>query len=152
MGTSTRHHRLEGGDTIPIREEGTSAAIILIAGFLRHRIGPGIGQFAPKAIIAKQHVGDAFTFSGADPRGDECGGFIQLGVDDDRTPGEQQNDALRYPTAHVRDFSRVSAAECQGAGITIAFGIRRFPNSDDPDIPFVISLRAGSDEVEFHRG
>ena len=63
MVTSIRHHRLEGGDAIPIREEGTSAAIILIAGFLRHRIGPGIGQFALKAIIAKQHVGDAFAFS-----------------------------------------------------------------------------------------
>ena len=63
MGTSTRHHRLEGGDAIPIWKEGTGAAIILIAGFLRHRIRPGIGQFAPKAIIAKQHVGDAFAFS-----------------------------------------------------------------------------------------
>src|SRR6266699_2202461 len=104
MLTSTRHRRLEGGDAIPIREEGTSA------------------------------------------------GFIQLGVDDNRTPGEQQNDALRYPTAHVRDFSRAGAAECQGAGIAIAFGIRRFPNSDDPDIPFIMSLRAGPDEVELHRG
>ena len=63
MVTSTRHHRLEGRDAIPIREEGTSAAIILIAGFLRHSIRPGIGQFALKAIIAKQHVGEAFAFS-----------------------------------------------------------------------------------------
>src|SRR5258708_33915879 len=44
MATSTRHHRLERGDAIPIREEGTSAAIILIAAFLRHSIRPGIGQ------------------------------------------------------------------------------------------------------------
>src|SRR5438132_2498509 len=69
MVTSTRHHRLEGGDAIPIREEGTSAAIILIAGFLRHSIRPGIGQFALKAIIAKQHISDDFAFSFADPRG-----------------------------------------------------------------------------------
>ena len=63
MVTSTRYHRLEGGNAIPIREEGTSAAIILIAGFLRHRSRPGIGQFALKAIIAKQYVGDALAFS-----------------------------------------------------------------------------------------
>jgi hypothetical protein len=57
------HQRLEWGDAIPIREEGAGAAIILIAGFLRHSIRPGIGQFALKAIIAKQYVGDAFAFS-----------------------------------------------------------------------------------------
>ena len=62
MATSTRHHRLERGDAIPIREEGTSAAIILIAGFLRHSIRPGKGQFALKAIIAKEHVGEALAF------------------------------------------------------------------------------------------
>jgi hypothetical protein len=63
MVTLTRHQRLEGGDAIPIREEGASAAVILIARFLRHSIRPGIGQFALKAIIAKQHVGEAFAFS-----------------------------------------------------------------------------------------
>jgi hypothetical protein len=63
IDTSIGHHRLEGSDTIPIREEGTSAAVILITRLLRHRLWPGIGQFAPKAIITKQHVGDAFAFS-----------------------------------------------------------------------------------------
>jgi hypothetical protein len=63
MYASVQHYRLERSDTISIRKEGTSTTIILVAGFLRHRIRPGIGQFAPKAIIAKQHVGDAFAFS-----------------------------------------------------------------------------------------
>ncbi len=112
MNTSIQHHRLERGDTIPIREEGTRAAVILIARFLRHRLWPGIGQFAPKAIITKQHVGDAFAFSCANPGGNECRGLIQLGVDDYGTPREQQHDTFLYPAANVRDLCGVSTAEC----------------------------------------
>src|SRR5579859_815722 len=101
MANSIWRHRLEGGDTISIRKEGTSTTVILIAGFLCHRIWPGIGQFAPKAIVTKQHVGDSFAFSGTDPGGNECRGLIQLGVDDDRTPGEQQHNTFRDSTANI---------------------------------------------------
>ena len=62
MASSTRFQRLERRDTIPVGEEGTRAAIILVARFLRHRTWPGIGQLALKAVIAKQHVGNAFAF------------------------------------------------------------------------------------------
>ena len=61
LRTSTQHHQLEGSDAISIGEEGPGAAIVLIAGLLRHRTGPGISQFALKTIIAKQYVGDAFA-------------------------------------------------------------------------------------------
>src|SRR5258707_15022143 len=55
-------HRLVGCEAIPIWEQGTGAAIVLVAGFLRHGTRPGKGQLAAKAIITEQHVGDACAF------------------------------------------------------------------------------------------
>src|SRR5258706_5223434 len=59
----TELHRSEGCEAIPIREQGTGAAIVLVAGFLRHGTRPGICQLAATAIITEQHVGDACAFS-----------------------------------------------------------------------------------------
>ena len=59
----TEPHRLVGCEAIPIWEQGTSAAVVLVAGLLRHGTRPGISQLAAKAIITEQHVGDACAFS-----------------------------------------------------------------------------------------
>src|SRR5260221_8573419 len=60
--TCAELHRSEGCEAIPVREQGTGAAIVLVAGFLRHGTRPGKGQLAAKAIITEQHVGDACAF------------------------------------------------------------------------------------------
>jgi hypothetical protein len=78
----TGRHRLEGGDAISVREERSRAAIVMIAWFLRHSIGPGKSQFTPKTVITKQYIGDAFAFCGASPCSGECRGFAQLSIDD----------------------------------------------------------------------
>jgi hypothetical protein len=57
---------------------------------------------------------------------------------------------LPSPTGEGR--GGVGAAERQGIGVALPFGVRLFPDGDDPDVPAVMPLRLGADEVECHRG
>src|SRR5260370_17949358 len=76
--TCAELHRSEGSQPIPVREQGTGAAIALVAVFLRHGTRPRISQLAAKAIITEQYIGDALALGSADPGRYERGRLVAL--------------------------------------------------------------------------